>query len=177
MSTKVNTLIVSLLLLMAPTTTVLAQQTPDKGNDKAKVAATTVQITNDNWQDVHVYLDQSGFLTPIGYVMSLQTETFPLPAAAQFAGGSTRILIAPLAGRSYYLSPQLLLVPGDQVQIDVNESLDLSTMWVGQGTVTNAQASHGKKDAAKGKAKADNGKGKGKMMIPAPQMAALQMWF
>ncbi len=166
MKGKVNALIVSLLLLMAPTTTVLAQQAPDKGESPAKVAATTVQITNNNWSNVHVYLDRDGFLIPLGYVDSFNTQTFTLPKSAEMVGSDLRLLVAPLAGFSSYVSPQLLFVPGDQIRLNVEEDLNLSTLTV----LPRGADEPASQPGATSQSHAT-------VPLPAPQVAALDIWF
>jgi hypothetical protein len=165
MKGQMSALFVSLLILMAPTTTVLAQQTPGKGESQTKVAATTVEITNNNWANVHVYLDRDGFLSPLGYVDSFKTEEFRLPKSAEMAGLDLRLLVVPLASLNVYVSPQLIFAPGDQIRLNVEESLNLSNVSVLPGGADQGG------DHAGGQAQDQV-----RVPVPVPQVPASTTW-
>jgi len=87
-------------------------------------------VENDNWLDAHLYLVRDGMLTSLGFMTGPGAERFTLPPMATMAGADVQILVLPIGGTESYLTPALVINPGDQVRLTVQNSLSLSTVTV-----------------------------------------------
>jgi len=85
-------------------------------------------VENSNWLDAHLYLVRDGMLTSLGFVSGLGKEHLTLPALATAGAGEVQILVLPIGGSNAYLSPDLVINPGDQVELTVENQLSLSTV-------------------------------------------------
>ena len=87
-------------------TGLLAQEEPISSPSGAgqKTQLAQVQVANYNWSDVHLYLDQDGYVTSLGVVWSMETRQFKLPASAARGSRGMRIVAHLIAG-SDYVSP------------------------------------------------------------------------
>ncbi len=103
---------------------------PDSAKATHELRTAELQVTNNNWLDVHLYVDRDGLLMPLGVVTTGQTQKFMLPAMAMVASGDVRIVAAPIGGSDLYVSPDLIVSPGDAVNMSVENSLPLSTAVV-----------------------------------------------
>ena len=91
-----------------------------------KVQLAQVQVANYNWSDVHLYLDQDGHVTSLGFVGSMETRQFKLPASA--VGSSQLRIVAHLIAGSDYVSPTFVVWPDDLVMLTLENALGHSTL-------------------------------------------------
>ncbi|MGD8321073.1 MAG: hypothetical protein PVJ02_11470 [Gemmatimonadota bacterium] len=128
------------LLTLAPSTawarTVPSATAADSAETAkaAKPAVPTLQVENNNWMDVHVYLVQDGEPLSLGMVTGPGTTEFRLPMMATMAGSDVQLLVLPIGGNDDYLSPLLTVNPGDVVDLTVQNSLPLSSVVVSPGS-------------------------------------------
>lgn len=101
---------------------------------KVKREVPTLQVENNNWMDVHVYLVRDGDPMSLGMVTGPGTTQFKLPMMATLAGSDVQLLVLPIGGFDDYLSPMLTVNPGDQVDLTVQNSLPLSSVIVSPGS-------------------------------------------
>lgn len=85
-----------------------------------------VVVHNNAWLDMHVYVVQSGLTESLGMVTGLSADTLMLPRTIAESGQDMRILADPIGGFGSYLSPTLLVDPGDEIDVDIENNLDLS---------------------------------------------------
>lgn len=86
-----------------------------------------VQVKNHNWLDMHVYVSRSGGpLRSLGMVTSMSAAEFRLPAEVAMAGADLRIATDPIGGSGLYVSPTMLVAPGSEIRIVVENALGLS---------------------------------------------------
>ena len=110
-------------------TGLLAQEEPTSAPSGAgqKTQLAQVQVANYNWSDVHLYLDQDGYVTSLGVVGSMETKQFKFPASA--VGGSRGLrIVAHLIAGSDYVSPTFGVWPDDLVMLTLENALGQSTL-------------------------------------------------
>lgn len=95
---------------------------------------TALHITNYNWQNVRIYLlPAHGVPTRVGSVGSMTSSVIQIRgalAAELRSGGTFRFLIRPLASRTSFITHSVLIGPGDEMQLNVENQLSLSTLVV-----------------------------------------------
>lgn len=96
---------------------------------KAKNTAELL-VENGNWLDAHLYLVRDGMLTSLGFVGGLSNERLTLPSLATSTGSPVQLLVLPIGSTSAYLTPDLMVNPGDKVELMVENQLSLSTVAV-----------------------------------------------
>ena len=87
-------------------------------------------VVNNNWLDAHLYLVRDGMLTSLGFMNGPGEERFTLPALATMAGADVQVLVLPIGGTAVYESPVLVISPGDQVRMTIQNNLSLSSVSV-----------------------------------------------
>jgi hypothetical protein len=92
--------------------------------------APVLKVENNNWMDVDVYLVRNGEPFPLGTVSGPGEGHLVLPSLATTPGAQVQILVLPIGGADDYLSPTLLVNPGDVLHLTVENSLDLSSVSV-----------------------------------------------
>ena len=86
-------------------------------------------VQNNNWLDAHVYLVRGGMRTSLGFMTALDEREFELPSWATLPGNDVQILIHLIGGVSY-LTPAVIVYPGDVVELVVRNNLALSSTAV-----------------------------------------------
>ena len=96
---------------------------------------TALNIRNNHWQDVRVYLvTSSGTVSArLGTVSAASSAR--IPVAGQLlheirTRGSLRIQLRPLGSRSSYTTEDVIVRPGDEVRLSVANQLRLTTVHV-----------------------------------------------
>jgi len=108
-------------------------QEPQAGVEEATPASVgaALRIANHNWLDLHVYLSREGGpLQSLGMVTSHTTATFELPRESFLAGSALRVVADPIGGGPRYVSPELILSPGVDVHVAVENAIHLSSSTV-----------------------------------------------
>lgn len=90
----------------------------------------TIEVTNHNWSDMNIYLVVDGMRQRLGTVMSQNRQTFKVPAHALATSGRVQLLADPIGSNRAYLSSPLLLRLGQQVQWQLENSIQLSSLLV-----------------------------------------------
>ena len=116
----------AVLLTVAPAA---AQQAPAAHDteEAAPPRGAHVAVTNHNWLDARLYVDDDGLLLPLGFVMSQQTAEFQLPTRILSSSGAVRIVARPIGSRQSYTSQNLILNHGDLLQVTLQNQLGLSS--------------------------------------------------
>lgn len=92
--------------------------------------APTVQVENDNWLDVHVYVVRDGQPMSLGFVTGPGHAKLTLPWLATVPGADVQLLVLPVGGTDDYLSMPLTVNAGDELDLNVRNVLPLSTVTV-----------------------------------------------
>ena len=96
----------------------------------AKDAVAELVVENNQWFDVHLYLVRAGLRTSLGFLTALGRGEFELPSAATTPGFDVRILVYPIAGGRPYLTPPVIVNPGDVLKLVVENDPALSSVWI-----------------------------------------------
>jgi hypothetical protein len=107
----------------------------EKKSDKAERVVTRnepvrVRVSNHNWLDARVYVDDGGALTPLGFIVAQQTEEFTLPPRVLGTANPVRLVARMIGSRQGYVSQTLLIGPGDALQLDLHNQIGLSATSV-----------------------------------------------
>jgi len=88
----------------------------------------TVQVENNNFSDVDVYARSQGMTWRLGTVASMEKTTFTLPQGMVVPDAELRLIFAPIGAWNYWVSPPVLVSPGDSVSSQIGSMLDFSTV-------------------------------------------------
>jgi hypothetical protein len=91
---------------------------------------TEVEVTNNNWSDMRVYVDRGGVKTRIGTVTSMTTRMLAIPRALLRPGSSVRLVADPIGAPQEFVSPSLLVNPGQRVEFTIQNHLSVSSISV-----------------------------------------------
>ena len=90
----------------------------------------TIRVTNNNWSDMTIYLLRGTERRRLGTVGSNSTGVFQLPEYVLVGSGDIRLLADPLGSTRTYLSPLLLVSPGQQVEWRLENNMSLSSAYI-----------------------------------------------
>jgi hypothetical protein len=91
---------------------------------------TSIEVTNDNWNTVNVYVMRAGQAVRLGMVETASTGHFRMPPDFENASGQVELLVDPIGGFHAYVSDALVFSPGDTIKLDVMNDLALSSLSV-----------------------------------------------
>jgi hypothetical protein len=92
--------------------------------------AIRVEVRNDNFLDVTVYVMPDGVSYRIGDVTGSSSATLDVPPRLIFAATSVRLLVNPIGSRQAYLSEEILVSPGDLIRLHVASQIQMSSWSV-----------------------------------------------
>ncbi|MGQ0814075.1 MAG: hypothetical protein ACT4O1_06370 [Gemmatimonadota bacterium] len=121
------------LLVVAATAFALGACAPAAKQAKTNLpdrAATTLLVTNDNWQTMHIYLVRATMRTRLGSVPSQGRTEFKVPG--DMLVGTNDIIIAadPVGSGESYVSPRIQVFPGSQIAFTVGSQVRYSNFAV-----------------------------------------------
>ncbi len=87
----------------------------------------SVKVTNNGWSDVDVYVMRGTARMRLGMVTSMQSQRFHVPPS--YLNGTTdlRLHAHPIGGFDDYETQPLLVSPGQQVALTLQNNLNLSS--------------------------------------------------
>lgn len=91
---------------------------------------TWVEVQNNNWADVRVFLVRYGEGDRLGMVTSMTTERFRVPRAWVNQAERIAIRVEPIGGGGFFASQDVPLVPGAVLELTVQNHLALSSMII-----------------------------------------------
>jgi hypothetical protein len=100
---------------------------PELGTPQANVLVT---VTNQNVNDVDVFISLSGVRQRLGTVVSQGTGNFEVPWDRIGAAGQSQLIVSPIGSNGAYRTGSLALQPGSQVGVTVAPVLRNSTTRV-----------------------------------------------
>ena len=100
---------------------------PELGTAQANILVT---VTNQNVNDVDVFLSLSGVRQRLGTVVSQGTGNFEVPWDRIGAAGQSQLIVSPIGSNGAYRTGSLALQPGSQVSVTVAPVLRNSTTQV-----------------------------------------------
>lgn len=91
-------------------------------------APVTLEVTNNNWADVVIYVVRSGQRTRVMTVVTSNTESVVLRPDLVGPGGEVRILAHAIGGSARYVSPTVFASAGGTVVVNLETDLRRSTV-------------------------------------------------
>jgi hypothetical protein len=88
-----------------------------------------VEIQNQNWSDITIYLMTGGLPQRLGMVTALSNGSFAFPSQRLYTGGSVRLRALPVAGNAF-TSEAILVQPGQAITWTVKNDIDTSSITV-----------------------------------------------
>ncbi|HEX2167768.1 MAG TPA: hypothetical protein VHG09_11105 [Longimicrobiales bacterium] len=101
-------------------------------DDTATIAddRTVIQVANNNWSDMTIYLMRNGQRQRLGTVTSQSSEVFVVPTAIISTAADIRLVADPIGSSRTFTSPAIVLTPGQKAEWQLENSLALSSMWI-----------------------------------------------
>ena len=107
-----------LLLALAPT---LGCRTGGAAaNADSGTATTTIDVQNNDFNDMRVYVVVNGQRTRLGIAPGLKTTVLTIPPYLVFSGSTLRFVGDPIGGHRTPVSEEIDVSPGDQLQMVIN---------------------------------------------------------
>jgi hypothetical protein len=89
-----------------------------------------VEVRNDNFLDVTVYVMPDGVSHRLGDVTGSSSATLEVPGRLIFAATSLRLMVNPIGSREAYLSEEIFVSPGDLLRLNVASRIQMSSWSV-----------------------------------------------
>jgi len=80
---------------------------------------TTVQVKNQNFSDMNVFVRGAGQRIRLGFVTGLSTQTFTIPADIVRVSPQLQFEIHPIGSNRNPISETITVIPGDQVTLTI----------------------------------------------------------
>lgn len=93
-------------------------------------ANSTLRVFNNNWSDMTIYVVRNGMRARIGQVGSMSDASFRLPKAMMVGAGDVLIMARPLASRQAFVSQRINVIPGQRIELRLENNLSLSNFSV-----------------------------------------------
>lgn len=104
---------------------------PGARNDAEQDAEVTLlEVENDNWQDVNVYMVRGVSRFRLGTVTGNTSATFEVPATMLAAGGELRLMADPIGSRRPYVTEPIPFARGNTVIWRLGTNLAMSNYAV-----------------------------------------------
>ena len=90
----------------------------------------SLSVTNDNPQDVTVYVSGGQDRVRLGLVTTGQTQTFTIPTSVARPGSDFQVLVHPIGGGGDFTTGRMHVSPGDNVEVRVAASMSQTSFMV-----------------------------------------------
>jgi hypothetical protein len=130
-----KTLVIGLTMLAAAgcgsSNTTKTAPEPKSGSAQAQRSGSKVQIDNQNYADMDIYVLITGQRYLIGQAPGLNQTTLTLPVGITAAGGRVRLLADPIGGSRPITTPLLVVPRGQQIYWTIGSDPSTSTASTG----------------------------------------------
>lgn len=93
-------------------------------------AQTTLLVKNNNWQEVVIYMLRGTTRARLGSVSGMGSARFRIADTMISGTGDVRIMADPIGSQRTYTSPAIDVVPGAQVELQVQSTINISSFAV-----------------------------------------------
>lgn len=90
----------------------------------------TLLVKNNNWQEVVIYMLRGSSRARLGSVPSMGSARFRLAEMMINGTGDVRIMADPIGSPQTYTSPAINVVPGSEVELQVQNHISISSFAV-----------------------------------------------
>lgn len=87
----------------------------------------SVQVANNGWSDVDVFLMRGSARVRLGMVTSMSSQRFTVPPSFLHGSQDLRLRAHPIGGFKDYETQALLVSPGQQIALTLQNNLNLSS--------------------------------------------------
>ena len=91
---------------------------------------TTLVVKNNNWQEVVIYMMRGASRARLGSVPSMGSARFRIAETMVNGIGDVRIMADPIGSDRTYTSPAINVVPGSEVELQVQSHISISSFAV-----------------------------------------------
>lgn len=102
----------------------------DGGSADGRDRPVTVEVENQSWNTVHVYVLAGGQYQSLGQLSSQNTERYEIPRAMHSQRNEIRLAADPIGSREAFISDRIFVEPGDAVSWTLTEPLAHSRVFV-----------------------------------------------
>lgn len=102
----------------------------DQAQTGPRESQTTLVVKNNNWQEVVIYMVRGPSRARLGSVAGMGTARFHLTDSMIANAGDVRILADPVGSARTYTSPVIDVLPGSQVELQVQSNINSSSFAV-----------------------------------------------
>jgi hypothetical protein len=128
---KLHALLAGLLVLAAVGCGPSHTNQPAPANAEGGRSAMTVQIDNQNFSDMNIYLLRAGQRVLVGQANGLGRTTLAIPTGLTPADGRIRLAADPIGGFGPITTPVLLVPQGQQIYWTIGSDPAMSTASTG----------------------------------------------
>jgi len=96
----------------------------------AEFSEARVEVRNNNWSSMRVYVMRGTTRFRLGTVTSMNTEVFRLPRSFAGASGDIRLIADPIGSRETHITQSVNLGPGRLLSFQIENHLAISTVSV-----------------------------------------------
>ena len=89
-----------------------------------------VRVVNNNWLDVNIYAVSGGRSWRLGTVRSFQEVDFELPRWLLSGSYEVTLVTDPIGSRGAHISNRVIFTPGDVVQLNVENAINMTNAWI-----------------------------------------------
>ena len=100
------------------------------GPERSSAAVATVQVTNNNWADMTVYMERAGLRVRLGTVTTMGTRRFRVPKSLMTSSGDARLVADPIGSRSRFTTAPVQFWPGQTVDFRIENHIAVSSISV-----------------------------------------------
>lgn len=94
-----------------------------------------VRVVNNNWLDVNIYAVTGARTWRLGTVRSFQEIDFELPRWLLSGAYEVTLVTDPIGSRHGNISNRVIFTPGDVVQLNVENAINMTNAWIVGTTV------------------------------------------
>jgi hypothetical protein len=92
--------------------------------------ATTVEVQNNNWMDMVIYVVRSGMRVRLGMVTTMNRASFRVPNFVAGASTSVRLEAHPIGSNQRFVAPAVQAWPGQTIDLTIQNHLAVSSVTV-----------------------------------------------
>lgn len=93
-------------------------------------ASAAVEVRNNNWADMTVYLERNGLRQRLGTVTSMASKRFKVPRAFLSTNGSVRLVADPIGSREQHVTSPVQVWAGQTVAFTIENHMSISSVSV-----------------------------------------------
>jgi hypothetical protein len=89
-----------------------------------------VRVVNNNWLDVNIYAVSGGRSWRLGTDRSFQEVDFEIPRWLMSGSYEITLVTDPIGSRTANISNTVIFTPGDVVQLNVENAINMTNAWI-----------------------------------------------